>query len=415
MRVVPRTRRARRIILIAGGAMLLLAIVRQVTGAVELTSSANFGAALRLAVPIALAGLGGLYAERTGIINIGLEGMMILGTWSAGWAGWHYGVWWGVAFGVLGGIAGALLHSVATVNFGVDHIISGVAINILALGVARFLSVVIYVPGTGGGSTQSPRVQGDVGEFTLPFLAGGKLGPWRTPDLFGGLERLDWFLVSDIGGLLKGLTGRLSLLTIIALLLIPFTWWFLWRTPLGLRLRSAGENPYAAESLGVPVYTVKHIGVLISGALAGLGGAFLVVEAAGIYREGQTGGRGFIGLASMIFGNWRPTGTWLGAGLFGFTDALQLRSEGAVHALLLFLAVALIAVALQRWRKPRAALVSLAGGAAFFTWFLVTDTVPNEFVFFTPHVVTILVLVFASQRLRMPAADGLRYRKGEIQ
>ena len=110
----------------------------------------------------------------------------------------------------------------------------------------------------------------------------------------------------------------------------------LWRTAFGLRLRSCGENPVAAESLGVNVYQYKYIAVIISGALAGLGGAFLAIVAAGIYREGQTGGRGFIGLAAMIFGNWRPGGLAAGAGLFGYTDALQLRSGAeAVHALLL--------------------------------------------------------------------------------
>src|SRR5205085_165390 len=112
---------------------------------------------------------------------------------------------------------------------------------------------------------------------------------------------------------------------------------FLWRTPLGLRLRSAGESPQAAESLGVDVYRVKYIGTVLSGAFAGLAGAFLVLETAGIYRENQTGGRGYIGLASLIFGNWRPVGVALGAGLFGFADGLRLRpnAEGLVHALLL--------------------------------------------------------------------------------
>jgi simple sugar transport system permease protein len=399
--------------------LILLATVRMLTGADDLTSPGTFGAALRLAVPIGLAGLGGLYSERTGVVNIGLEGMMILGTWFGGWAGFEFGVWYGVAFGVLGGALGGLLHAVATVNFGVDHIVSGVAINILAGGVARFLSVTVFDPAEGGGATQSPTVHGDIGELSVPFLAGGDLFGWTSPDLFGWLHARGWWLVSDVGGIGKGLTARLSWITVIALALVPFTFWFLWRTPLGLRMRSVGEHPGAAETLGVRVYAMKHIGVAISGALAGLGGAFLVIEQAGVYREGQTAGRGFIGLAAMIFGNWRPGGTAAGAGLFGFADALQLRSPTAVHAVVLFLAIGLIVLAVVAVvrRRSRAslrpgAIFAVLGGAALL-WFFSSDVVPREFVFFFPHVLTLLVLAFAAQRLRMPAADGQRYRKGD--
>src|SRR5205823_7020220 len=136
------------------GLILVLAVVRIVTGADDLTSPGTFGAVLTLGIPIMLAGLGGLYAERSGIVNIGLEGMMILGTWFGAWAGWKYGVWWGVIAGSLGGGAGGLLHAVATVTFGIDQVVSGVAINILAGGVARFLSVIAYPLGSGGSATQ---------------------------------------------------------------------------------------------------------------------------------------------------------------------------------------------------------------------------------------------------------------------
>jgi len=139
--------------------------VRWITGAPDLTSSNTYGAALRLAVPILLAGLGGLYSERTGVANIGLEGMMVLGTWFGAWGGWHFGAEWGVVLGILGGTAGALVHAVATVSFGVNQIVSGVAINILALGVARFLSVVAFT-GQGGGATQSPQVTSDLPRLT---------------------------------------------------------------------------------------------------------------------------------------------------------------------------------------------------------------------------------------------------------
>jgi general nucleoside transport system permease protein len=405
---------ARRILYLLGLVILLLSAVRSFTGASDLTSSNTYGAALRLAVPILLAGLGGLYAERTGVANIGLEGMMILGTWFGAWGGVEFGAWWGVVLGILGGAMGGLVHAVATVSFGVNQIVSGVAINILAAGVTRFLSVIAFT-GHGGGATQSPQVTSNLPNLTVPVLAGGKPFGWQSPDLLGWFERQQWFLVSDVAALFRGFMAELSILTVITLLLVPATYFFLWRTRLGLRMRSAGENPVAAESLGVPVYTMKYLGVVISGALAGLAGAFLVLEAAGIYREGQTGGRGFIGLAAMIFGNWRPTGVAAAAGLFGYTDALNLRSAQAVHALLLFAAIALLGLGVWYLVRGRisAGLLSGAFGVLVFVWYAVAEDVPRQFIFITPYVATLLVLAVASQRLRPPAADGLPYRRGQ--
>jgi len=397
-----------------GLVILLLSAVRSFTGASDLTSSNTYGAALRLGVPILLAGLGGLYAERTGVVNIGLEGMMILGTWFGAWGGVEFGAWWGVVLGILGGAMGGLVHAVATVSFGVNQIVSGVAVNILAAGVTRFLSVIAFT-GHGGGATQSPQVTSNLPNLTVPVLAGGKPFGWQSPDLLGWFERQHWFLVSDVAALFRGFMAELSILTVITLLLVPATYFFLWRTRLGLRMRSVGENPVAAESLGVPVYTMKYLGVIISGALAGLAGAFLVLEAAGIYREGQTGGRGFIGLAAMIFGNWRPSGVAAAAGLFGYADALNLRSAQAVHALLLFVAIALLGLAIWYLIRGRisAGLLSAAFGVLVFVWYAVTEDVPRQFIFITPYVATLLVLAVASQRLRPPAADGLPYRRGQ--
>jgi len=160
---------------------------------------------------------------------------------------------------------------------------------------------------------------------------------------------------------------------------------------------------------------MKYYGVVISGALAGLGGAYLVVVQAGIYREGMTAGRGYIGLASLIFGNWYPFGVAAGSSVFGYADALSLRQGEAVHALLLVAAIGLGAMAVWSvFKKQTAATVVQGVAAAFFLlWYLMTDTVPTQVVAALPYIVTLLVLSLATQRLRMPAADGLRYRKGE--
>jgi simple sugar transport system permease protein len=311
-----------------------------------------------------------------------------------------------VVVGILGGALGGALHALATVTFGVDHIVSGVAVTILGAGVARYLSGLTFATMPGGGPTQSPTVA-DIATVTVPGVSGA----------MAAVENRHWFLVSDLAGVAGGLTTELSLLTVVAVLLVPLTYLVLWRTAFGLRLRSAGESPVAAESLGVNVYLYKYLAVIVSGGLAGLGGVYLAEVSSSIYREGQTGGRGYIGLATMIFGNWRPGGLAAGAGLFGFTDALQQRPAGAqsVHALLLFVAVLVAATALWHAyrRRPVPAGITAAVAAGLLAWFALQPAVPPEFVRFMPHLTTLLVLALASQRLRMPAADGLPYRRGQ--
>ncbi|WP_405856934.1 ABC transporter permease [Streptomyces sp. NBC_00090] len=393
------------IMLIVAAGLLLFSLVRAVSGANDLTSVGQVSGALQLAVPIGLAGLGGLWAERAGVVNIGLEGMMVLGTWFGAWAGYQWGPWVGVLFGLLGGALGGLLHAIITVTFNVNHIVSGVAINILAVGFTQYLSNFTFAEAEGGSSKQSPRID-QITKITIPGLS----------DWLADLQGKHWFLISDVAGILGGLVTNLSLLTVVAVLLIPATWWLLWRTAFGLRLRSCGENPVAAESLGVNVYKYKYIAVTTSGALAGLGGAFLAIVATGIYQEGQTGGRGYIGLAAMIFGNWMPGGMALGAGLFGFTDSLKLRGGAEnVHALLLLVAVLLLIAALWQLYKKKYVVAAVSAGfsATFFLWYALTDEVPSQFVDAAPYITTLLVLALSAQRLRMPKADGLPYRKGE--
>jgi len=467
----PRRRSSRRLLYFMVGGFVALSLLRFTFDAGDLTSSGAIRAALVLAIPIGLAGLGGLWSERAGIVNIGLEGMLIAGTLFGAWAGYQWGPWVGVLVGMTGGAAFGLVHAVATVTFAVDHIVSGVAINILAIGVGGVMGQAFFGDIPGVSQRQSPRVP-DVSTISIP----GVSDPLKT------LEDKGILIVSDLAGVLGGLVTGTSVLTVLAVLLVPASYLVLWRTGFGLRLRSCGENPTAAESLGVNVYLMKYIAVIISGALAGLGGAYLVTVASEGYLEGQTGGRGFIGLAAMIFGNWRPGGLAGGALLFGYADALRLRGgSDTVPALLVFVTVGMVLLAVRELvRSARrdgggflnrltpsglwiVGLLLFAAGIALgvsqfdgwgtvwpvsaglvgFIVFAVLGTrrhaaigggnltlyivaalvlvvwsssgvgIPGQFVTYMAYIVTILVLAFATQRLRMPAADGLPYRRGQ--
>lgn len=389
--------------LIVLATIAVVSVVRLITGADDMTSANTVRAAILSACPILLAGLGGLWAERAGVVNIGLEGQMLLGTWGAAYFTYWYGPWNGLLGAALLGAVGGLLHAIATVSFGVDHIVSGVAINIIGLGATQFLAEAFFTDLQYGGPRQLTGLEG------LPFIT----VPGVSDALIDVNDR-HWFVVSDLAGVLAALTTRVSVVTVLIVVLIALTAWLLWRTSFGLRLRSCGESPAAAESLGVNVYLYKYVAVIVSGGLAGLGGAFLALVASNGFTTNQAGGRGYIGLAAMIFGNWRPGGTLGASMMFGYTDALRLRTPSAVHALLLVVAIGLLAYAILQWRRRarRTAGVLAVLGVAVLVWFLSTDTVPREFTGMTPYVVTLLVLSLASQRLRPPAADGQVYRKG---
>ena len=293
---------------------------------VQLFGLATMASAIRAFVPLYLATLGGVFNERSGIVNIGIDGMMIFGTWFGAWGALQWGPVAGLLLAVAAGTAVAAIHAVATVTFRVDHIVSGVAINILAIGLPRFLSIVAY-----GQGTQSPQVQ------QLPKL--------------------------DVPGL-----GDMSLLVPVTILLGLGAWFVLNRTVFGLRLRSSGENPRAAESLGVRVRGMRYAGVLVSGAFAGLAGGYLSVEYIGLYREGMNQGRGFIALAALILGNWSPLGAALACLLFAWTEAL--------------------------------------------TVFLRVDWINNAFIQSLPYIVTLIVLALFFRRVRPPKAVGQAYEAG---
>ncbi|MEL6890750.1 MAG: ABC transporter permease [Actinomycetota bacterium] len=396
--------------------ILGLSIARIIADNDDLTSSGTFGTALRTAAPVALAGLAGLVAERSGTVNIGIEGMMTFGTIFAGWWGWEFGPWMAIVGGIVGGVTGGLIMSVATTTFGVNHIVAGVAINLLAPGVARFMASELFSDAQGGSVTSSPGNSGDIFEFTTPFIAGGRLFGWQTPNVSEWFEDQGWFLVSDIGGIVNGLLSELRGDVVITIALFFAIGYLLWRTPIGLRLRSAGERPAAADSLGVSVHGMRYLGMAISGGLAGMGGAVLVFSA-NRYQENQVAGRGFLGLATMIFGNWRPAGTAAGAGLFGYAQGVTQRTNPGdlVRALLLAATIGLLLFAVLMALRARWRVATWLGavGLILLLAYLQTDDVNNQLVFVTPYLVMLIAVSVGAQRLRMPAEEGIPWFKGQ--
>lgn len=294
--------------------------------------------AIRMGLPVLLAALGAVYSERSGVVNIGLEGMMITGSFWGAVGAYYAGPLAGMALAVAASVLMALVHAVVSVTFRVDQIVSGVALNILAYGAARFSSIALFQK-----ATMSPHVQG------------------FTPISVPGLDQIPW---------LKPLVTNLSPLVVVGFLLVPLSYWVIEKTVFGLRLRAVGENPLAADTLGLKVFHLRYAGVLLSGVLAGLAGAYLSVEHTGMYVEGMTQGKGYIALAAMIFGNWSPVGAMGAALLFGFAESLSFRVvESAV--------------------------------------------VPYQFIKMIPYALTLVVLAGVLKRTRPPAADGIPYEREE--
>ena len=256
----------------------------------EIFTLALLFSSLRLATPLIFAALGGLFSERSGAINIALEGLMLAGAFTAAVVTYQVGdPYIGVVAGVAAGAFLAFIYAVACIKFEADQVVAGMAINFLMIGLPALISGAIY--DSSGSTPQIDKVL-------------------QLPDFY----------------------NRISIATIVALALVPICWWIMYKTPFGLRIRATGENPDAAETAGVNVIRLRYIAVTISGVLAGLGGAYLSIGQSSLFTRNMTAGRGFIALAALILAKWRPVPV-LGACLFfGLTEALSIQIQGASWA-----------------------------------------------------------------------------------
>jgi simple sugar transport system permease protein len=292
----------------------------------DLFTVALIWSTVRLSTPLILAALGGLFSERSGVINIALEGMMLAGAFTAAAVTYATGSpFVGLFAGIAAGLLVAMIHAVACIRYRADQVVTGTAINILMIGMPAFLSGALFL--SSGATPQLPKEQ------LLPY----------TP-------------------------------IVIAFLLVPATWYVLYKTPFGLRIRSVGENPEAADAAGVPVARMRYWGVLLSGVLAGIGGAYLSIGQSSLFTRNMTSGRGFIALAALIFGKWRPVQTMLACLLFGLTEAITIQMQG---------------------------VVKLPSG----------NDIPVQFIQMVPYLLTIIVLAGFIGSSRPPRALGVPYQK----
>ena len=283
---------------VAGAFGIGLAILAQQTSVGNLEAvvvwSTLFAAMLRYATPLVFASIGGMFSERSGVVNIGLEGMMLMGAFFGILGADKTGSWvLGLLIGIAAGAALAVVHAFFSIHLRADQIVGGTAINFLALGITGYLFIDVY--GQEGTPTDTPSIPNVHLAFLqdVPFVG----------DIFGNLNLMIW----------------------LALALIAVSWLVVFRTPIGLRIRSVGEHPRAADTVGINVYAIRYGAVVLSGMLAAAGGAYLSIGFVNSFNENMTAGRGFIALAALIFGNWRPFGAAAACLLFGFSSALAQR------------------------------------------------------------------------------------------
>ncbi|WP_026883944.1 ABC transporter permease [Clostridium akagii] len=297
-------------------------------------------ATLRMATPLIFTGLGGVFSENAGVVNIGLEGMMITGAFFAVLGSFLTGSpLVGILFAAAAGGIIAALHAFLSINLRADQVISGTAINLFATAFASFMIFKVF--NTGGQTNIVHSLSYNIPKFiqNIPILG----------TLLGGLN---WFVY-------------------FALVLVFVTDFVLYKTPFGLRIRAVGEHPSAADTLGINVYKIRYTCVILSGMLAGIGGASLSIGISNLFREGMTAGRGYIALAALIFGNWKPKGTMWACLLFAFGSALQINAQ------------------------------------------MMSFQLPDEIYAMFPYVLTMLALAGFVGKTTAPAADGIPYIKGK--
>lgn len=295
------------------------------------------GITLMYSSPLAFSALGGVISERAGVVNIGIEGMMTVGAFTGAAVGYFTGnPWLGFLMAGFAGLLIALLHAIAAITFKADQTISGIAINLLGPGIALFLSRLFFE-----GATMTKPAK------TLPTVFG-----------------------SSISGDSMWSSLNVNVTVVIALVMTIITWFILYKTKWGLRVRSVGEHPAAADTLGINVTKTRYICVLISGLLAGFGGAAMTLAVIPQFTPTAISGQGFIALAAVIFGKWTPFGAYGACLLFGFAQALTV----------------------------------FLGGGKF--------AIPSEILAMLPYILTIIVLILFVGRAVAPKADGVPYQKG---
>ncbi len=287
---------------------------------------------IRLATPLIFAALGGMFSERSGVINIALEGLMLAGAFTAAVATYELSnPYLGFLCGMAVGAVVAFIFAVAVIKFEADQVVAGFAVSLLMLGLPAVISSRIY---DSAGSTQ---------QIAKEFL---------LPDFY----------------------NRVSLASILAFALVPVCWYVLYKTPFGLRIRAAGENPEAADAAGVNVIRLRYVAVVISGVLAAAGGAYLSIGQSSLFTRGMTAGRGYIALAALILAKWKPIPVLIACLFFGFTEALAIQMQG---------------------------VIKMPSG----------EDVPVQFIQMIPYVLTIIVLAGFIGLSRAPKALGTPYRK----
>jgi simple sugar transport system permease protein len=287
---------------------------------------------IRTATPLIFAALGGLFSERAGVINIALEGLMLAGAFTAAVVTYELqDPYLGFLCGMVSGAVLAFVYAVAVIKFEADQVVTGFAVSMLMLGLPAVISAAVY---DSAGSTEQIAK-----EYLLPELG-----------------------------------NRLNVASILAFLLVPIVWYVVYKTPFGLRLRAAGENPAAADAAGVGVIRLRYVAVVLSGVLAAAGGAYLSIGQSSLFTKAMTAGRGYIALAALILAKWRPVPVLFACLFFGFTEALSIQMQG---------------------------VMKLPSG----------EDIPVQFVQMIPYVLTIIVLAGFIGLSRAPKALGIPYRK----